>query len=62
MLTENVWPLLVQTLLSAGDEIQLTDAIALLMKTARVDAFYRTGKSHDCGSTLGYNRHLLNTV
>lgn len=52
VLTENIWPLLAQT--PAGDEIQLSDAIATLMKTEQVDAFYMTGKSHDCGSKLGY--------
>ena len=54
VLTENIWPLLAQTPPGAGDEIQLTDAIAALMKTEQVDAFYMTGKSHDCGSKLGY--------
>ena len=38
----------------AGDEIQLTDAIAMLMEREKVEAFHMTGKSHDCGSKLGY--------
>ena len=38
----------------AGDEIQLTDAIAMLMEKETVEAFHMTGKSHDCGSKLGY--------
>ena len=38
----------------AGDEIQLTDAIAMLMDQETVNAFHMTGKSHDCGSKLGY--------
>jgi UTP--glucose-1-phosphate uridylyltransferase len=54
VLTENIWPLLAQTSPGAGGEIQLTDAIAALMKTEQVDAFYMTGKSHDCGNKLGY--------
>jgi UTP--glucose-1-phosphate uridylyltransferase len=54
VLTENIWTMLAQTAPGAGDEIQLTDAIASLMKTEQVDAFYMTGKSHDCGSKLGY--------
>jgi UTP--glucose-1-phosphate uridylyltransferase len=54
VLTEKIWPMLAQTPPGAGDEIQLTDAIAALMKTEQVDAFYMTGKSHDCGSKLGY--------
>jgi len=32
----------------------LTDAIASLMKVETVEAFHMTGKSHDCGSKLGY--------
>ena len=54
VLTDKIWPMLAQTPPGAGDEIQLTDAIAALMKTEQVDAFYMTGKSHDCGSKLGY--------
>ena len=38
----------------AGDEIQLTDAIAMLMDKENVNAFHMTGRSHDCGSKLGY--------
>ncbi len=38
----------------AGDEIQLTDAIAALMQNEQVEAYAMAGKSHDCGSKLGY--------
>jgi len=38
----------------AGDEIQLTDAIDSLMQKETVEAFHMTGKSHDCGSKIGY--------
>ncbi len=34
--------------------MELTDAIATLMKLEQVDAFYMKGKSHDCGTKLGY--------
>ncbi len=54
VLSENIWPLLKETAPGAGDEIQLTDAIAKLMQQEKVDAFYMNGKSHDCGSKLGY--------
>lgn len=54
VLSEKIWDLLKYTPPGAGDEIQLTDAIADLMKQERVDAFYMNGKSHDCGSKLGY--------
>lgn len=54
VLDRSIWPLLKQTPLGAGNEIQLTDAIAMLMKEQQVDAYYMKGKSHDCGSKLGY--------
>ena len=54
VLSERIWDLLEFTPPGAGDEIQLTDAIASLMKLETVEAFHMTGKSHDCGSKLGY--------
>jgi UTP--glucose-1-phosphate uridylyltransferase len=54
VLSEKIWDLLEYTPPGAGDEIQLTDAIAMLMKLETVEAFHMTGKSHDCGSKLGY--------
>jgi UTP--glucose-1-phosphate uridylyltransferase len=54
VLSSNIWPLLAKTPLGAGDEIQLTDAIAMLMKEEAVQAYAMKGKSHDCGSKLGY--------
>lgn len=38
----------------AGGEIQLTDAIAELIKTESVYAYPFKGKRYDCGSKLGY--------
>ena len=38
----------------AGGEIQLTDAIAMLLEQYSVDAFRISGKSYDCGTKLGY--------
>lgn len=52
--SEKIWPLLASTKPGAGDEIQLTDAIAQLMKYEPVDAYCIVGKSHDCGNKLGY--------
>lgn len=43
----------------AGDEIQLTDGIFDLMKREPVNAFYMTGKSHDCGGKLGYMKAFV---
>ncbi|UHD19010.1 UTP--glucose-1-phosphate uridylyltransferase GalU [Thiocapsa bogorovii] len=38
----------------AGDEIQLTDAIAMLLEDETVLAYEFEGKRYDCGSKLGY--------
>lgn len=54
VLSEKVWDLLAKTMPGAGGEIQLTDAIDSLMEHEQVDAYYMKGKSHDCGSKLGY--------
>jgi UTP--glucose-1-phosphate uridylyltransferase len=54
VLSEKTWDLLAKTPPGAGGEIQLTDAIDALMEHEQVDAYYMKGKSHDCGSKLGY--------
>ena len=54
VLSANIWDKLAITLPGAGDEIQLTDAIDMLMAEETVEAFHMTGKSHDCGDKLGY--------
>lgn len=54
VLSEKIWDLLEFTPPGAGGEIQLTDAISSLMNLEQVDAYYMKGKSHDCGSKLGY--------
>jgi len=54
VLSSAIWDCLEFTPPGAGNEIQLTDAIASLMKLEKVEAFHMTGKSHDCGSKLGY--------
>ncbi|MDV2858343.1 UTP--glucose-1-phosphate uridylyltransferase GalU [Oceanimonas sp. AH20CE76] len=54
VLPASIWPLLQKTPLGKGDEVQLTDTIAMLMEREPVDAHHITGKSHDCGSKLGY--------
>ena len=54
VLSEKIWDLLEFTPPVAGGEVQLTDAIDALMKIEQVDAYYMKGKSHDCGSKLGY--------
>ncbi|CDG11429.1 glucose-1-phosphate uridylyltransferase [Serratia marcescens subsp. marcescens Db11] len=59
VLSTEIWPLLEKTAPGAGDEIQLTDAIAMLMKEQTVEAFHMSGKSHDCGDKLGYMKAFV---
>lgn len=54
VLSANIWPLLAKTPAGAGSEIQLTDAIDMLIASETVEAFHMSGKSHDCGDKLGY--------
>ncbi|NYY80033.1 hypothetical protein DMH17_16045 [Raoultella planticola] len=44
----------------AGDEIQLTDAIDMLIEKETVEAYHMKGKSHDCGNKLAICRRLWN--
>lgn len=59
VLSADIWPLLEKTPPGAGDEIQLTDAIAMLMDEQTVEAFHMSGKSHDCGDKLGYMKAFV---
>ncbi|WP_430462895.1 UTP--glucose-1-phosphate uridylyltransferase GalU [Thalassolituus sp. LLYu03] len=59
VLPPSIWNILQHTAPGAGDEIQLTDAIFDLMKQQDVNAFYMTGKSHDCGGKLGYMKAFV---
>ncbi len=52
--TPSLWPLLNITPPGSGDEIQLTDAVSLLLGREGVESFGMIGKSHDCGDKLGY--------
>lgn len=54
VLSAGIWPLLAKTPPGAGDEIQLTDSIAMLMEKETVEAYHLKGISHDCGNKLGY--------
>lgn len=49
-----IWDLLARTPVGVGDEIQLTDAIDMLIAQQDVEAFHMTGKTFDCGDKLGY--------
>ena len=59
VLAADIWSLLEKTPPGAGDEIQLTDAIAMLMENNTVEAFHMSGKSHDCGDKLGYMKAFV---
>ncbi|OMQ27203.1 UTP--glucose-1-phosphate uridylyltransferase GalU [Serratia oryzae] len=54
VLSADIWALLAKTPPGAGDEIQLTDAIDMLMQREPVEAYHLKGVSHDCGNKLGY--------
>lgn len=54
ILTPRIFELLAQTKRGAGDEIQLTDAIAALLQEEQVLAYEFMGRRYDCGSKLGY--------
>jgi UTP--glucose-1-phosphate uridylyltransferase len=54
VLTPRILSILEQVTPGAGGEIQLTDAIASLLKEERVLAYRFRGTRYDCGSKLGY--------
>lgn len=49
-----IWDLLEKTPVGVGDEIQLTDAIDMLIEKETVEAFQMTGETFDCGDKIGY--------
>lgn len=54
ILTPSIFDRLTNVKKGAGDEIQLTDAIADQLVEERVLAYEFEGKRYDCGSKLGY--------
>lgn len=59
ILSAEIMQLLEQTPKGAGNEIQLTDAIAMLQQTNTVEAYRMKGQTFDCGSKLGYLKAVL---
>jgi UTP--glucose-1-phosphate uridylyltransferase len=59
ILPAKIMQLLEQTPKGAGNEIQLTDAIAMLQTTDVVEAYRMQGQTFDCGSKLGYLKAVL---
>jgi len=54
ILTPRIFEMLATTSRGAGNEIQLTDGIAALLREEQVLAYEFTGKRYDCGNKLGY--------
>jgi UTP--glucose-1-phosphate uridylyltransferase len=54
ILTPRIFKLLERTPRGAGGEIQLTDAISMMIQEQTVLAYEFEGKRYDCGSKLGY--------
>lgn len=59
VLPAEIMQLLENTPKGAGNEIQLTDAIATLQNTATVEAYRMKGQTFDCGSKIGYLKAVL---
>ncbi|MFM2333504.1 MAG: UTP--glucose-phosphate uridylyltransferase GalU [Pseudomonadota bacterium] len=59
ILPAQIMTLLENTPRGAGNEIQLTDAIAILQQSQNVEAYRMKGQTFDCGSKLGYLKAVL---
>lgn len=60
VLSPRIWELLERTPVGAGNEIQLSDAIDMLItEQYQVDAYHMVGESHDCGDKLGYMKAFV---
>ena len=59
VLPAKIMQLLEHTPKGAGNEIQLTDAIAMLQQTEAVEAYRMKGQTFDCGSKIGYLKAVL---
>ena len=59
VLPAEIMQLLEETPRGAGNEIQLTDAIATLQKSEKVEAYRMKSQTFDCGSKIGYLKAVL---
>lgn len=59
VLPAEIMDLLENTPCGAGNEIQLTDAIATLQHVETVEAYRMKGQTFDCGSKIGYLKAVL---
>ena len=60
LFTPKIFEHLYRTPHGAGGEIQLTDAISLLLKNDRVNAYRFEGRRFDCGSKIGFLEATVN--
>jgi len=54
ILTPAIFDVLMQTQVGAGGELQLTDALRMLLKQEKMYAYVYEGKRHDTGDKLGF--------
>lgn len=59
VLSADIWPILEKTEPGAWGRIQLTDAIAELLKHKPVEAMELVGESFNCGEKMGYLRAFV---
>lgn len=59
VLPAEIMGILAETPPGAGNEIQLTDAIATLMERVSVEAYAMRGRTFDCGNKAGYLQAIL---
>ena len=59
ILPAKIMHLLEQIPVGAGNEVQLTDAIAMLQQTNPVEVYRMESETFDCGSKLGYLKAVL---
>ena len=59
ILSKTTWNLLAKTMPGAGGEIQLTDALDALLEQETIEAYQLVGRSHDCGSKMGYLKAIV---
>ena len=59
ILPGRIMEILEKTSKGIGDEIQLTDAIAVLLESERVVAYEFFGERYDCGNKLGYLQAMV---
>ncbi|HEI9848392.1 TPA: GalU regulator GalF [Serratia marcescens] len=59
VLSADIWPILEKIEPGAWGRIQLTDAIAVLLKQQAVEASVLVGESFNCGEKMGYLRAFV---